>query len=502
MHEKDGGAQAVAWDNVHITITPAGGGPAALDYSDDFEDGLEGWTARLFGPPPNDDPILFSSSDPLLYDNNGNPGSTSAGYSSDLAVLDNTPAAYLLQLFPAVVSPGTYMLTYEYDAYVYEYPVPNNDAPTVFDAAGTGIEGPNTGYPGSQAVGVTYDPADHDGTEYTWFEQLFPGAIPAGTYDITLDADVYVYKAGANVYELGSRILFLTDAEFDDDGIDPGGDVSPGFGKSTWNQESAGTWVHINQLYPDVLTTGDLEFRLVVRDKMQTAPGPVTIAWDNVSFTITEIDGGPEVFTLSDDFESGYGDWTYVKRGPDAYGVGNRMYVLTDAQYDDPTWDFDNGPRGDGFSVDYWPGIVDDVKTDWSATNGIWQHAVIERELTTNTGNIEVRLLLHDKSTGDQAVAWDNLTLTLTPPTPPCNNPRFDADGDTDVDQDDLGVFQICHTGLGGNYDFDNCRCMNSDGDQDVDSSDLAAFESCASGPGIDAPDEAETPPCGGFAAP
>ena len=71
----------------------------------------------------------------------------------------------------------------------------------------------------------------------------------------------------------------------------------------------------------------------------------------------------------------------------------------------------------------------------------------------------------------------------------PCNSPVFDADGDTDVDQDDFGVFQACFTGLDpaeGVLDWENCGCFDVDENEAVDETDYGAFEACASGP--DAP--------------
>ncbi len=69
-----------------------------------------------------------------------------------------------------------------------------------------------------------------------------------------------------------------------------------------------------------------------------------------------------------------------------------------------------------------------------------------------------------------------------------CSEPRFDVDGDGDVDQTDFAAVQACFTGTddpGGGFNAAVCRCMNSDGDLDIDNDDLAAFETCATGPGI-----------------
>lgn len=273
---------------------PAQGTAVVVNKPEDFEDGLAGWTTKLYGPKPNDTPILFSATDPLLYDNVDNPGSQSAGFSSNMAEMDFTGAA--------------------------------------------------------------------------WMQQQFPAAVPAGeTYVATFEYDCYVYK-------------------------EPG----------------------------------------------------------------------------------------------DPWGVGNRMYVLTDDQYNQPLWDFDNGDRGNGFSVDYWPGWLNNT-VDWSL-NGHWQHVVTQQTISTTTGNIEVRLLQHDKHPGPQAVAWDNLSLTLTRVPPPCGDNRFDRDGDGDVDQADFAALQMCFTGDGDPaflFDAGACFCFDTNNDLDVDQTDLLAFENCASGPGV-----------------
>ncbi len=88
----------------------------------------------------------------------------------------------------------------------------------------------------------------------------------------------------------------------------------------------------------------------------------------------------------------------YVIRPPgasDPYAVGNRTYVPTGA----PT------------------------------SNWRWRH-------------VEAHPLHHDKPAGAPAAAWDNVRLALVTP---CNDPRFDADGD--VDSTDVTAFEACASG-------------------------------------------------------
>ena len=96
----------------------------------------------------------------------------------------------------------------------------------------------------------------------------------------------------------------------------------------------------------------------------------------------------------------------------DPWGVGNRTYVLTNNLYDDLDWNFDGGiPANQGMEATFWPGQVDGA-TNWSM-NGVWRHVQIPGSINTTTGNIELRLLMHDKRGGPQTVAWDNIQLTI-----------------------------------------------------------------------------------------
>ncbi|MGQ9649567.1 MAG: hypothetical protein ACUVXJ_05625 [Phycisphaerae bacterium] len=478
---------------------PAQGTAVVVNKPEDFEDGLAGWTSKLYGPEPNDTPSLFSDTDPLLYDNVDNPGSQSAGFSSNMAVMDFTPAAWMQQQFPAAVPGGeTYLVTFEYDCYVYRKMREDNDEPALFPASGEGLYGPQIPFSGqvlSQSAGYSSNLPETDGTS-EWLQMQWPAQLNPGTYDITLEVDLYLYKDPSitDQYGYGSRLYVLTDQYYDNpgwnfDGPDPYSEVPPkGFRATTWLNSQNGTWARkvINKTGINT-TTGNIELRLLSHDKN---PKAQSTAWDNIVLTIRPAGGGDPVFVYTEDFESGLGSWkamTYgeVDRG-DAWGVGNRMYVLTDDQYNQPLWDFDHGDRGNGFSVDYWPGWLNDV-LDWSF-NGRWRHVVTQQTITTATGNIEVRLLQHDKHPGPQAVAWDNLSLTLTRVPPPCGDNRFDRDGDGDVDQADFAVLQACYTGDGDPaflFDAPACFCLDTNNDLDVDQTDLLAFENCASGAGV-----------------
>lgn len=292
----------VAWDNLHIVLKDYTTKQVLWTWDEDFEsynsttELMTVWT-RMLRPaedpdrPRNDTPLLFSPTDPLLHTNSGNPGSQSAGYSSDLAYTD----------------------------------------PTLFE----------------------------------WIQQQFPAIVAPGTYPIHFECDRYVYKVS----------------------------------------------------------------------------------------TVT-----------------------------DPWAVANRVYILTDSLYDNPEWnvgtaDPDPQTTNEGFRRVIWNG------DNGGIYNGVWTHDVFDGELTTTSGNIELRLLICDRFAGAQAVAWDNVKFSITVP---CNAPRFDTNGDGDVDQADFAVLQSCYTGDSG-VTADYCRCVKADADTDVDVLDLQAFENCASGPGVSA---------------
>ena len=90
MNPKHSGPQSVSWDNVHLTIKQ--GGTTVFAFGEDFEAGLGNWTAMNWAQvhSHNDAPRTFSSTDALLYANTGNPGSISAGFSSNMSVFDGT----------------------------------------------------------------------------------------------------------------------------------------------------------------------------------------------------------------------------------------------------------------------------------------------------------------------------------------------------------------------------------------------------------------------------
>jgi hypothetical protein len=173
----------------------------------------------------------------------------------------------------------------------------------------------------------------------------------------------------------------------------------------------------------------------------------------------------------------------YVKKSTaltnDVYRVGTRVYLLYDSLYDNDGWNADTDLPGDGFAFSMWPGRAGVANPPH--VSGTWQQLDFEGTVTTATGNFEFRLLLHDKNGDPQAVAWDNIRVSITTP---CNAPRFDFDEDGDVDHEDFAVMQNCVSAAGVP---EGCRCAQGDSNPPIDSTDMAAFEACASGTDVPA---------------
>ena len=106
----------------------------------------------------------------------------------------------------------------------------------------------------------------------------------------------------------------------------------------------------------------------------------------------------------------------------------------------------------------------------------------------------------YDDGLDDLATAgYSCLTTYIGPPPPLCHDPRYDIDGDGDVDQADFAWFQACYTRSGGGVAA-GCECADWNpaiqrGDGDVDAEDYGLFELCASGPEVLANQACDDPP-------
>ena len=175
---------------------------------------------------------------------------------------------------------------------------PDNDTPVEFtptdDRLGQSV-GANLSNPGSTSAGYYRDlGVPYDWTQAAWLQKQWPGGLDPGTYDVTLELDLYVWGApapdgpGGDQWGVGNRLYVLTDDRYNDPGWNfDGGDPSPGARFSNWNHEAQpaqGYWEHKVKTLELTTTTGDIELRLLNHDKFD---GMQAVAWDNVQFTIT-----------------------------------------------------------------------------------------------------------------------------------------------------------------------------------------------------------------------
>jgi hypothetical protein len=83
-----------------------------------------------------------------------------------------------------------------------------------------------------------------------------------------------------------------------------------------------------------------------------------------------------------------------------------------------------------------------------------------------------------------------------------CNDPRFDADGDGDVDLNDFAEFERCYTGNGGSPQAPlyppSCECFDWGGlikNGNINNEDFGAFQFCASRDQVAANPACDDPP-------
>lgn len=514
-------------------------GEVLVLIDDDFESGLGGWTQVLESHPTpsvfDDTPSLFPADGTGMYGPNtpysGQTLSQSAGFAGDLPEPDTTTVTWLQRQFPTAVPPGSkVILTLELDRYVYDstavdtyqycnrFYIMTNE---LYDDPMWGCHGVEDG---EDPINLNNGGGNGSGARSSvWNHETGSGSNTGGAWRHTswTDATNKVFTS-----QNGSIEIRLVNYERPD--------VS---GQLTM------AWDNLHVVLKD-FTTKAVLWELHEDFESYSSVEELTAVWsvvgrpsedpnrpDNDTAVIFETDD-TRLYTNSSNPGSrsaGYSsdllylDFTehqwlqkqlpgalapgtypieleydrYVYKGPgfttDPFALGNKVYLLTNELYNDPTYAVDSDPdpfeTGDGFRSTLWNG------DSGGSYNGVWNHHKITGELTTETGDLEVRLLMQDKYVGPSAVAFDNVKLTVFLP---CNNPRFDFDGDLDVDQEDYGLFQACYSGI---VEADvNCRCMNSDGDIDIDQTDITAFEACAltSGPSIPAAqdcDDALPPP-------
>src|SRR5690606_16196060 len=104
------------------------------------------------------------------------------------------------------------------------------------NSSGSGIYGPNTNYPASNTVGFASN-IQKDNTSGAWVQRQFPNAVPPGTYDVTVEVDVYVYRPQTgDRWSVGNGVYVLTNSLYDNPlwWWDPGVPNFQGVGNRFW----------------------------------------------------------------------------------------------------------------------------------------------------------------------------------------------------------------------------------------------------------------------------
>ncbi|HOB76413.1 MAG TPA: hypothetical protein PKG54_18025 [Phycisphaerae bacterium] len=514
-----------------LTISVAAAhGQMTTIIDDDFESGLGAWIPRAAEPSHidlNGTPILFEPNDPRLYDvipePDDPPPSRSAGFSSDLDSWDNTLAAWLEKQF-TIPYTGKLRVRIEADVYVYkdpnyriETPKPTPDpwavGNRIYVLTDSAVNNPCLNFDGNLPDGgirKSFWPGVSDDSPES--RSLYSGrwrhvdsdldANPPTITTTTGNFEVRLllhdkYK-GKQAVAWDNVVITLRNFDTDEVVYTLTEDFESGLGGWTAKSFEA---AHPHDDTPTLLAADDSRLFANEGNPGSTSVGFVSLtacpdntraAWISRLFP-SLLPAGTYMVEIDMDAYV-YKDPTKHPDKPEA--LGNRVLVLTDDNYDQPTVGFHTGDQVPDVAVSLWRG------SEGGTVNGVWQRVSLRQEITTTTGNFEVRLLMQDQifvsapeatgtddpqpwlwaePVGPQVVAWDNVQVRIGPG---CYEPRFDRDGDGDVDQDDFAEWQRCFTGASGIFNADRCRCLDADGNERIDLDDLTAFELCAAGSG------------------
>lgn len=148
--------------------------------------------------------------------------------------------------------------------------------------------------------------------------------------------------------------------------------------------------------------------------------------------------------------------------------------------------------------------LASDTLSVWNCGGGTLQYTItdnaswLDEVPASGTSTGETDTILVNYTTSGLGVGTYQATITISDPAA-SNSPRTvpvtlvverlnvpgDLDGDSDVDQDDFGLFQRCLSGPGNDQTAQECAGAKLDGDSDVDYEDVVLFQGCMSGAGI-----------------
>jgi hypothetical protein len=252
---------------------------------------------------------------------------------------------------------------------------------------------------------------------------------------------------------------------------------------------------------------------------------------NNVDFNLTTGSALSPNTLFFDDFESGGGNWAVTSLwhlqanssciSPPYQSASNAMAFNEEVDCNYDTGGTASGSLAMNFDLAI-PSQAESAELTWYdyiETENAFEYDVYSVDVSTNSGgswtplfsgyaldtvwnqetvdivsfigqSVRVRFLfdsVDSVSNGYDGWYVDDVSITVTERScEPVLSPS-DFDGDGDVDQEDFGHFQVCHTSSGNTQTDPNCLDADVDGDGDVDPDDFTVFNDCLSGANIPA---------------
>ncbi len=237
--------------------------------------------------------------------------------------------------------------------------------PTTLSAPGDAFGG-GLNYPGSQAI--AYQNSEPQGSIGRYVTIKFPGAVAPGTYRAEIEADIYSWSDNSDAWRAGNYILILTDNAYDNLNY-------------VWDGNDGG------------LSGGDyFGAGLAANDGMDPEEGIMVRSWHGwIPFFRDDDLGFPKDLSLS-------GVWNRIRIEPEGTVFQDVNLNGIDAG-DDVTADLDLLAQPTACTQ------VGGVATGFC------------NEVITQSGDIEIRLLMFNKGDAGQSAGWDNLTINLYDPS-------------------------------------------------------------------------------------